>query len=108
MTGERAGEVLAILTAAFPELVLERESARLWTKLLSELDDGDIAEGVALGFARHAAEPPKIAEFRESYHIAEQRARDTRARSRGLPEAPAEIPEEALEWLRSHEILKSL
>lgn len=62
-----AVEVVAVLTAAFPNLTLEPDAARLWSKLISELDNAEVGFSVALAIARNSTRIPTIAEFRQAY-----------------------------------------
>lgn len=105
MTGEQAGEVVGILLAAYPDLVLEPDSGFiLWTSLIAELDDHGTAKDVALRFARNSEKPPTIARFRDAYRQERKRATDAAARERGLPEAQPEamVPESVREWMAAH------
>ena len=106
MKDSDAVEVVGLLTAAFPNLTLEPDAARLWSRLIAELDDARIAAEVALGFARHSTTYPTIAGFRDAYYRRVKDANDKHARDYGLPEpgSTRRLPEEVVAWMSGHSL----
>ena len=68
MTREQAGEVVAVLVAGFPQLVLEGESIDLFVNAIAKFDDAELARDVAHKIVETRDRFPALAELLNEYH----------------------------------------
>jgi hypothetical protein len=91
VTRDEATQVLAILSAAWPNQQVSRETAQLWLGMLAELDQRD-----AMAAARDAVRQdqwfPTIARFLQLAEARKHGRRNREATERGLPSAHRAAP----------------
>jgi hypothetical protein len=97
MTGQQAGDVLALLVAAFPDAALDDESSSFFVSEIARLADYEAALDAATLCAREARKFPSLAEFRQTYRTRSEARRPMRALEESS--GPRVLPAEAVEAL---------
>ena len=102
MKASEAVEVLAILTAGFPDQALEPPTVELWSKLLMKMggqrpDAGAIGRDVAIRIVETWDRFPKLAQYRQMYIKHQLDLKQGQLERYTGPPEP--VPEQVKEWM---------